>query len=94
MLTEFGGIAFSRDTAHTWGYSRGESEEDFAKRYLQLLKIVRALPVLAGFCYTQLTDTFQEKNGLLTMRRDVRQRSEFARVTRNDISDGAWSLVA
>ena len=31
MLTEFGGIAFSRDTAHTWGYSRGESEEDFAE---------------------------------------------------------------
>jgi hypothetical protein len=65
MLTEFGGIAFSRDVAHTWGYSRGESEDDFAKRYLNLLKVVRDLPVLAGFCYTQFTDTFQEANGLL-----------------------------
>jgi beta-galactosidase/beta-glucuronidase len=65
MLTEFGGIAFSRDTAHTWGYSRGETEEDFAKRYLHLLKVVRALPVLAGFCYTQFSDTYQEANGLL-----------------------------
>jgi len=65
MLTEFGGIAFSRDVAHTWGYSRGESEDDFAKRYLALLHIVRQLPVLAGFCYTQFTDTYQEANGLL-----------------------------
>ena len=65
MLTEFGGIAFSRDITHTWGYSRGETEEDFAKRYLHLLKVVRALPVLAGFCYTQFADTYQEANGLL-----------------------------
>jgi beta-galactosidase/beta-glucuronidase len=65
MLTEFGGIAFSRDLAHTWGYSRGESEEDFAKRFVHLMKVVRSLPLLAGFCYTQFTDTYQEANGLL-----------------------------
>lgn len=65
ILTEFGGIAFSRDVAHTWGYSRGESEEDFAKRYMNLLQVVRDLPVLAGFCYTQFSDTYQEANGLL-----------------------------
>lgn len=65
MLTEFGGIAFSRDTAHTWGYSRCETEEDFTKRYVHLMKVVRTLPVLAGFCYTQFADTYQEANGLL-----------------------------
>jgi hypothetical protein len=65
MLTEFGGIAYSPDTLHTWGYSRGESQDDFAKRYLELLRVVRSLPVLAGFCYTQFTDTYQEANGLL-----------------------------
>jgi hypothetical protein len=26
---------------------------------------VTALPLLAGFCYTQLVDTYQEANGLL-----------------------------
>jgi hypothetical protein len=26
---------------------------------------VRSLPILAGFCYTQFTDTYQEANGLL-----------------------------
>jgi beta-galactosidase/beta-glucuronidase len=65
MLTEFGGIAFSRDPSGTWGYSRVETEEEFAKRYLNLLKVVRSLPVLAGYCYTQFTDTYQEANGLL-----------------------------
>ena len=66
MLTEFGGIAFSPDAAHTWGYSRSESAEDFGDRYMKLLKVVRGLPLLAGFCYTQFTDTYQEANGLLT----------------------------
>jgi beta-galactosidase/beta-glucuronidase len=65
MLTEFGGIAFSRDTAGTWGYSRTENEEEFTKKYLHLLKVVRSLPILAGFCYTQFADTYQEANGLL-----------------------------
>jgi beta-galactosidase/beta-glucuronidase len=65
MLTEFGGIAFSRDAHGTWGYSRSDTQEDFAKLYLRLLQVVRSLPILAGFCYTQFTDTYQEANGLL-----------------------------
>jgi len=64
MLSEFGGIAFSGDV-HTWGYSRTESAEEFASRYMKLLCVVRSLPILAGFCYTQFTDTYQEANGLL-----------------------------
>ena len=69
MLTEFGGIAFSKDRAHTWGYSRAQTAADYAARYSQLLEAVRSLPLLAGFCYTQFTDTFQEANGLLYMDR-------------------------
>jgi beta-galactosidase/beta-glucuronidase len=65
MLTEFGGIALSRDPSGTWGYSRCDSEEDFARKYIELLRVIRALPMLAGFCYTQFTDTYQEANGLL-----------------------------
>jgi len=65
ILTEFGGIAFSRDQGSTWGYSRSDTEEDFAKRYMHLLPVVRELPILAGFCYTQFSDTYQEANGLL-----------------------------
>ena len=38
---------------------------------------------LAGFCYTQLTDTFQEKNGLVYMdRRPKADLEAIARATR------------
>jgi hypothetical protein len=72
MLTEFGGIAFSPDAAGTWGYSRASSAEDFARRYMRLLQVVRNLPVLAGFCYTQFADTYQEANGLLSADRTAK----------------------
>jgi len=65
MLTEFGGIAYSRDRVGTWGYSRVDSPEEFARRYMELLRVIRSLPLLAGFCYTQFADTYQEANGLL-----------------------------
>ncbi|MDB5292667.1 MAG: Beta-galactosidase [Phycisphaerales bacterium] len=69
MLTEFGGIAFSRDKSHTWGYSRADNAQTFARQYFTLLETVRGLPLLAGFCYTQFADTYQEANGLLYMDR-------------------------
>ena len=69
ILSEFGGIAFSKDHNGTWGYSRAQSAEDFRARYASLMGTVRNLPMLAGFCYTQFTDTYQEANGLLYMDR-------------------------
>ena len=68
MLTEFGGIAMSKDQTNpqdSWGYSRTASSTGLIERYTALLKVVRSLPTLAGFCYTQFTDTYQEANGLL-----------------------------
>ncbi len=64
MLTEFGGIALS-DQNNSWGYSRSDTPAQLLERYRELLEIVCALPALAGFCYTQFTDTYQETNGLL-----------------------------
>jgi beta-galactosidase/beta-glucuronidase len=64
MLTEFGGIALSREQG-TWGYARCKSPEEFAQRFRELLDVVRELQVLSGFCYTQFADTYQEANGLL-----------------------------
>ena len=64
MLTEFGGIALRAD-AGTWGYSTCRTPEEFVRAYAQLLEVVRNLALLAGFCYTQFADTYQEANGLL-----------------------------
>jgi hypothetical protein len=65
VLTEFGGIAFGRPTDDIWGYSRSTSASQLLERYRELLKTIRTLPALAGFCYTQFADTYQEANGLL-----------------------------
>jgi beta-galactosidase/beta-glucuronidase len=67
MLTEFGGVRFTPGATDegTWGYSTAVDAEDFARRLGDLLGAVHASSALAGFCYTQLTDTMQEANGLL-----------------------------
>jgi beta-galactosidase/beta-glucuronidase len=64
VLSEFGGIACATEPG-TWGYSRCANPEHFAERYATLLRTVRSLDLLAGFCYTQFADTYQEANGLL-----------------------------
>jgi hypothetical protein len=65
MLTEFGGIALARRDNGSWGYSVAATPREFAERYDRLLRTVRGLGLLAGFCYTQFADTYQEVNGLL-----------------------------
>jgi hypothetical protein len=69
MLTEFGGIAYTRpndlDANRAWGYDRTADACDLQKRYSALLTTINSIPLFSGFCYTQLTDTFQEANGLL-----------------------------
>ena len=58
-LTEFGGIAYGGEE-EGWGYSRAATPDDFLARYEALLAAVHSVP-LAGFCYTQLTDTEQDR---------------------------------
>jgi beta-galactosidase/beta-glucuronidase len=67
MLTEFGGIAFRPDLSEDgWGYTAATDAEDWLARLTSLYDGVRASTLLAGTCYTQLTDTLQETNGLVT----------------------------
>jgi beta-galactosidase/beta-glucuronidase len=63
VLSEFGGIALTEPG--TWGYSRCHTPAELENRYVLLLGTVHDLGLLAGFCYTQFADTFQEANGLL-----------------------------
>jgi hypothetical protein len=66
LLTEFGGISYQAGEDFWNGYGTALDEADFVRRYQDLLDAVLASTVLAGFCYTQLADTEQERNGLLT----------------------------
>jgi beta-galactosidase/beta-glucuronidase len=47
-------------------YGSAQTTEELYEKYRDLLEGIASLRFLAGFCYTQLTDIEQEKNGLLT----------------------------
>jgi hypothetical protein len=69
MLTEFGGIACpdrrDKGSSRVWGYDLTRSPAELQRKYAELLEAVHRIELFSGFCYTQLTDTFQEANGLL-----------------------------
>jgi hypothetical protein len=66
MITELGGITYDPESDAFWnGYGAVDDADQLAKRYSDLIGALLDSPVVAGFCYTQLTDTAQERNGLL-----------------------------
>lgn len=68
ILSEYGGIAFSKDDG--WGYGdKVDSEEKFIHRFESLTKAIKNNNSFVGYCYTQITDVQQETNGLLTEER-------------------------
>lgn len=70
MLGEFGGVSLDTGaTADGWGYTATNTPEQLGRRYAALITAVNGIERLAGFCYTQFTDTYQEINGLVTMQR-------------------------
>jgi beta-galactosidase/beta-glucuronidase len=82
MVTEFGGIDYRAPAARPdgWGYSSAHDEEDWLERLRALHGALRASSAVVGSCYTQLTDTAQETNGLLTA--DRRPKAPIARIRR------------
>jgi hypothetical protein len=48
-----------------FGYGTVSSAEAYLAKYEELIGAILDCPTIAGFCYTQLTDTEQETNGLL-----------------------------
>ncbi|QQR38653.1 glycoside hydrolase family 2 protein [Devosia rhizoryzae] len=71
MLTEFGGLSYLPKQGEKWhGYSTVDNAEDFEHRLRDIFTAIAAMPHIAGYCYTQVTDTEQETNGLLTAARE------------------------
>ena len=71
FVSEFGGIHWNVDGGELgWGYGEApKSLEEFYTRYEGLVKVLLENPKMSAFCYTQLTDVQQEKNGLYTFAR-------------------------
>ena len=63
MVSEIGGIGWA--TGGGWGYGTGpKTLDEFYVRYKGTIDAMLDNTHLFGFCYTQLTDIEQEKNGL------------------------------
>jgi beta-galactosidase/beta-glucuronidase len=66
MLTECGGISYAPTSGERWfGYGTVHDQASYLTKYEELIDAILDCPTIAGFCYTQLTDTEQETNGLL-----------------------------
>lgn len=68
FVSEFGGIWWNPDARPgdpSWGYGqRPTSADEFFQRFAGQCRVLLGNPSMFGYCYTQLTDTFQEQNGL------------------------------
>jgi len=79
FVSEYGGIWWNAELAgsgpgpdssdparaESWGYGqRVASEADWYTRFAGLTDVLLDNPRMFGYCYTQLTDTFQEENGI------------------------------
>ncbi|WP_210479357.1 glycoside hydrolase family 2 protein [Naasia sp. SYSU D00948] len=75
FVSEFGGIWWNperaaegeagSDVLDSWGYGqRVRNLEEFYERFEGLARVMLENPLMFGYCYTQLTDVFQEENGI------------------------------
>ncbi len=67
MLDEFGGLGWipKEERANSWGYgAQIETEDEFFRILEKEVDAIKACKHITGFCYTQITDVEQEKNGV------------------------------
>ena len=82
FVSEFGGIWWNPDATEgdpSWGYGeRPRNEEEWQTRFAGLCGALLDNPHMFGYCYTQLTDVFQEQNGIY--RFDRSEKLNIARI--------------
>lgn len=83
FVSEFGGTWWSDDPAYgqdkSWGYGqRPKSRAEAQARIEALMRVLLEDPHMFGYCYTQLTDVFQEQNGIYTF--DRRPKFDLERI--------------
>jgi beta-galactosidase/beta-glucuronidase len=79
ILSEFGGVSVEPPGNDAWGYRVVETTEHFQEHLAALFDAAHASEGLAGWCYTQLTDTAQETNGLVDENRTPKLPIELIR---------------
>ena len=67
MVDEFGGLPWipKEERANSWGYGANiDTVEEFYSILEKEIDALKACKHVVGFCYTQITDVEQEKNGI------------------------------
>jgi len=68
FVSEFGGIWWNPDAKpgeDSWGYGdRPKTLKEFHERFDKLCAVLLDNKLMFGYCYTQLTDVYQEQNGI------------------------------
>jgi hypothetical protein len=79
FVSEFGGIGWIPPGEEGWGYgAQPKTTEEFFARYEGLTAALLGQRFHFGFCYTQLTDVEQERNGIYFY--DRRPKFDLARI--------------
>lgn len=77
MLTEFGGIAYAKDSSKGWGYGNTvKNEEEYIAKLEGLMKAILDTKEFRGYCLTQLSDVEIEVNGLVDFNRNFKAKPE------------------
>ena len=96
MLTEIGGISMnSADGGEkdSWGYTGADDTDSFLRTYERLIDCIYDSDLVCGFCYTQLSDIEQEKNGLLDEDHQYKVKAEAIRlINSKKPTTGTFSL--
>ena len=80
FISEYGGILWSPSQDDSWGYGTApKTQDEFVQRYKALTEIIMNNEIIMGFCYTQLYDVEQERNGLMTYNRKFKFDPEIFR---------------
>lgn len=83
MVTEFGGISYCKDGTEGWGYTSANDQEDYLRRFRDVVEPLLESELVQGYVYTQLTDVEQEINGLMTYDREFKVSPEEIRKINN-----------
>lgn len=90
FVSEFGGIWWNPNAKpgeDSWGYgNRPKTIDEFYSRFEALCTILLDNPNMFGYCYTQLTDVFQEQNGIYTFNRSPKFDLEHLRQIQSRIA--------
>lgn len=85
IISEYGGVAFVGSEG--WGYNeKVNSEEALILKYKELTNAIKFNKKICGYCYTQLTDVYQEVNGLL----DFNHKPKVDLNKIKEINDSMW----